>query len=71
MCGYAAVVGAGVGGNSSPVPSLVVAKQKVQTQVPAHAQSPRAMDVVTHFLAAVEGPHHVPDRVLTSGVHLS
>ena len=80
-CGYVAAVGAGLGDNSSPVPSpvpvpvpvpsLVVAKKTEQTEVPAHAQSPRGTDVVTHCLTAVEGPHHVPDRALTSGVHLS
>ena len=51
-------------------PSRVVARQRVQTTVPAHALRPRVMGVATHCLVAVE-PHHVPDRVSTSGVRLS
>ena len=57
--------------NLSRAPSLVVATQTVQIQVCAHAQNPKATDVTTHCLTAAEGPHHVPDRVLTSGVYLS
>lgn len=49
-------------------PSRVVAKQTV---LPAHAPSPRATDVATHCLAAVEEPYHVPDRASTNGVRLS
>ena len=77
VCGHVGAVGAGVGDNSSPgpsparVPSLVVSMQTVQVQVRAHAQNPRATDVATHCLMEVGGPHHVPDRALTSGVHLS
>ena len=78
-CVYVGAVGAGVEDNSSPdpsparAPSLAVARQTVRTQVRAHAhaQSPRATGVVTHCLVAAEGPHHVLDRVLTSGEHLS
>lgn len=76
-CGYVGAVEVGVGDNSSlapspaPVPSLVVANQTGQAQVPAHAPGPRAKDVATHCLVAAEGPPHVPDHVLTSGVHLS
>ena len=71
---YVGAVEAEVGGNSplapSPalVPALVVARQMEQTQAPALAPSPRATDVETHCLVAVEGPHRVPDRVLTNGM---
>ena len=51
-------------------PSRVVAKQTVQTQVPAHGPSPKATDVATHCLVAVE-PHHVLDRASANGVRLT
>ena len=61
--GYVGAIAAEVGNNSihalslslSLVPSPVVAEQAEQTQVFAHGLSPRATDVATYCLVAVEG----------------